>query len=168
MRKSLLLLPLVLLAGCGNNTTTINIQSANPAADNAKQQAVRNSARRMYQLMIKGDAKNFCAFLAPASIQDLHNRFPRSGMTSSQICVLISQAALGHYLKSPANREALQKSLNQVSEAEVTVQGKRALMGNAQHHTSFELVGKNWHPMMPQFGLGSSQSQDTNGSQITV
>ena len=168
MRKSLLLLPLVLLVGCGSNTTTITIQSVDPASDNAKQKAVRDSARHMYQLMLQGDAKKFCAFLAPSSIQGLHDRFPKSGMNSQQICVLISRAALGHYLKSPANREALQKSLKEVGGVEVAVQGKRALMGNAQHHTRFELVGKNWRPMMPQFGLGGDNYQSSGGSQVTA
>jgi len=168
MLKSLIILPLLLLVGCGGKTATITIQSTSMPSDNNQVAAVRKSARKMYQLMLAGDAKAFCSFLAPSSIQDLHSKFPRSGMSSRQICLLISNAALNQYLKDPANRQAIESSLKGLGSSAIEVDGNYASMGSNRHHTRFEKVAGTWRPMMPQFGLGSGNSLDDSSSQVTV
>jgi hypothetical protein len=125
--------------------------------------AVRASAKQMYRMFIKADAKGFCRFVDAGSIRELARQFSHSGMTSQQICVLISAAAIKNFLDTPGGRTRLAESLKSVEDSEILVKGNKAWMGDRDHNTSFQKSGGNWHPVMPHFSIPEqlSSSQDS-------
>lgn len=153
-KKALTLLPvlsLMLLAGCAERTTTIQIQSVSEE-QYTQEQKVQDSARAMYRMILRQDAQGFCRFVAPASIAKLAAQFSHSDMPPKQICRLITRAAFRAYLQKPQGRQALQASITTAGNTPVVIKGHKAWFGSGQHHTQFQKVRGRWRPWMPKFG----------------
>lgn len=159
-KKTFLLLPLatLLLAGCAERTTTITIQSISEK-QYQQEQAVKTSARTMYRMILRQDAKGFCRFVAPASIASLPTQLPSSDLSPQQACQVLSKAAFQAYLEQPGGRQALQESIRMIARSPVKIQGKQAWIGNGQHYTKFQKIGARWRPAMPRLGARTSPSQ---------
>lgn len=151
MRKTLApLFVVITAAGCG--TTTASKPAAMPKPDQ-QTLAVKASARQMYRMFIRADADGFCRFVDAASIQELAGQFKKSGLSSRQICMVISAAALKNFLQDPEGRARLADSLQAVDDSEIVVKGNKAWMGDREHNTMFQKSGGKWRPVMPRFAI---------------
>ena len=151
------ILPCLMMLGLAAGTVGCGASSSARVAvlpkTNPQEDAVKSSAKQMYRMFLKGDVQGFCRFVAPAGLASLAHQFPKSGLTSRQICVVISAAAFKTFLDNQENHDRLRESLTGVDDIEVVITGTQARMGDQDHSTSFQKINGRWRPVMPHFSL---------------